>query len=118
MRRWAIVLRERIERRPAAELGARYSLIMPFAAIAVGFVLIKTSDLVFHIPDGIVNLDALAGALLLLVTSSGIAGVVSLFAVSRSTRKPVLWRAVIGIIASGVVGLLSFVLLALPRHPF
>ncbi len=118
MSTWTKRLRDRLERRPAAELAARYSLIVPFAAVAVGFVLVKTSDLVFHTPDGIVNLDALALAFLFLMGSSGIVGILSLFGISRSTWKPVLWRAVIGIIASGIVGLSAFVFWALPRHPF
>ena len=115
---WIRGLRGRLERRPVAELAARYSLSVPFAAIAVGFVLVKTSDLVFHTPDGIVNLDALALAFLLLMASSGIVGIFSLFAISRSTWKPVLWRAVIGIFASGIVGLWALAFLALPWHPF
>ena len=50
---WLKQLSQRTERTPFGELAARYSFVVPFAAIFVSFVLITTSNLVFHTPGGI-----------------------------------------------------------------
>ena len=108
-------LHGKVEERPPQELAARYSFVVPLAAIAVGFVLLETGYLVFREPEAIVSRHSLAVCLLCVMPSSALMGLVSMCGVSRSTWKPIVWRAVIGIITSFLIGFIAFCQLAFER---
>lgn len=110
---WLKQLSQRTEGTPFEELAARYSFVVPFAAIFVSFVLITTSNLIFHTPGGIADVDSIAGCLLCVMLTSGIMGIVALFGISRHGWKRILWRAAIGVTMSVIVGFLAWLFLVL-----
>ena len=104
-----------ISNRQFPELAARYSLIIPFATLAVSFVLVKVGQMVFHEVDAIVNTHKLIVCVFWMMTSSFLAGVVSLFGISRCGVRPIIWRALIGILASLLVGYVAHVWLHMDK---
>lgn len=102
--------------KPFSELAARYSLIVPFATLAVSFVLVKFGQLVFHEADAIVDSHTLDIWTFGLMLSSFLAGIVSLFGVFRHGTKAILWRSSIGIIVSLYFGVFSLLSLAYYGH--
>lgn len=102
-----------ISHRPFPELAARYSLIVPFASVAVSYVLTEFGQLVFHEADAIVNAHTLVLCVLCAAASSLLMGVVGLFGGVRRGARPILWRASIGIIVSLLIGLMALYWLAM-----
>ena len=93
-----------ISQKPFSELAARFSMIVPFATAAVAFVILATSQYVFHTLDAIVDTHVLVCYVFWIMASSLLMGVVSLFGIQRYGVRPILWRAAIGIFASVAFG--------------
>jgi hypothetical protein len=77
-------------------------LVIPFVAPALGFVILVTSG-------GRLDIPLIAG--LCLAASSFILGAISLFGIQRHGARRILWKALVGMIASLVLGFCAFVYL-------
>jgi hypothetical protein len=81
-------------------IAAWYSLIVPFSVPVLWFIIPATTSRV--------DLPAMISFFVLLNTLA--LGVVSLFGIPRHGRKRILWKALIGIIASVVSGFFALVI--------
>jgi len=90
--------------------AAMYSFVAPLATAAVSFAIFYGVHFLGGGPlgDGSTNFISLSG--LIVVATSLILGVVSLFGIERHGARVILWKALLGILLSCVVGFGIFVL--------
>jgi hypothetical protein len=81
-------------------LAAWYSLIAPPICFLIGWIGVHYSQ------HGIS--ENLVGMIFLTLMSSFLGGIISLFGIPKCGSKKILWKAIIGIIASLVLGLVCF----------
>ncbi len=101
---------------PSEELAARYSLILPFASVVVCLVLMGTGQLVFHEVEAIATCHTLAVCIFWLMVSNLITGLASLSGIPRYGVRRILWRALVGIVFSVLVGWAAFLYLAFEHY--
>jgi hypothetical protein len=87
--------------------AAWYSLVTPFVTAAITFLVLFVESRTGYMEYDIVNFVLLCG--FLLVISSLISGALSFFGVPRHGARVIVWKAIIGMLASCIVGLGIFV---------
>jgi len=82
------------------DLAAWYSLLMPPCCLFIGWLV------AYYLKWGVSG--TLLEIIFLALVTSFFAGITSLFGISKYGLKKILWKALIGIIASAVLGFYAF----------